>query len=396
VENPAQSTNGPGWIRGIQVGAHFIWARIRAGVSTNTTTYSSAWITDHLNDNLADREELFTQYFPRGPQAGIEVYQQGSYGNASKAGLGQYGLAIRRAEAVESYTNANGGTSYARSVDNKGWGLLVDHGVNPKLYFSSLEPRHYRKPILWDSSGTTSNVLDRPINRCYLDSAGTVAELNFTGQHRSLPEDPELLDVSVYRGCIVEATGEYSNLPQAYWDTEEVEGDEPNTVTRQYAQENKPTINESVPKVRLATGVKNKRVFGVLSDSEDLDSARISEENPEPTGPKLREMRQGAFVSVFEAPDADPDRVHVNSLGEGAIWVCNTEGNLENGDYITTGVVPGFGVKQDDDILHNYTVAKITQDCDFDLDSDRYDCEEFEFEGEVYRKAFVGCTYHCG
>jgi hypothetical protein len=47
------------------------------------------------------------------------------------------------------------------------------------------------------------------------------------------------------------------------------------------------------------------------------------------------------------------------------MWVVNTGGPLESGDYITTSNVAGYGMLQDDDILHNYTVAKITMDCDF-------------------------------
>ena len=53
-------------------------------------------------------------------------------------------------------------------------------------------------------------------------------------------------------------------------------------------------------------------------------------------------------------------------MGEGAIWVVNTNGNLESGDYITTSNVPGYGQKQDSEFLANYTVAKITMDCDFE------------------------------
>ena len=37
------------------------------------------------------------------------------------------------------------------------------------------------------------------------------------------------------------------------------------------------------------------------------------------------------------------------------IWVCNINGNLENGDYITSSIVTGYGELQDDDLLHNYT-----------------------------------------
>ena len=62
------------------------------------------------------------------------------------------------------------------------------------------------------------------------------------------------------------------------------------------------------------------------------------------------------------------DRLIINSVGEDAIWVCNSNGNIENGDYITSSDYLGYGEKQDDDILHNYTVAKATIDCNFELD----------------------------
>lgn len=57
-----------------------------------------------------------------------------------------------------------------------------------------------------------------------------------------------------------------------------------------------------------------------------------------------------------------------NSVGEGGIWVCNVNGNLQNGDYITSSNLAGYGMKQDDDILHSYTVAKILMDCNFDTE----------------------------
>ena len=85
------------------------------------------------------------------------------------------------------------------------------------------------------------------------------------------------------------------------------------------------------------------------------------------------------------------DRLIINSVGEGGIWVCNYNGSLENGDYITTSPIEGIGMKQDDDLLHNYTVAKITQDEDFISEA-----EAFVHDGTFYKKKFVGCTYHCG
>ena len=48
-------------------------------------------------------------------------------------------------------------------------------------------------------------------------------------------------------------------------------------------------------------------------------------------------------------------------------------------------------MKQDDDLLHNYTVAKITQDCDFASET-----TDVTYGGETFKMKFVGCTYHCG
>ena len=86
------------------------------------------------------------------------------------------------------------------------------------------------------------------------------------------------------------------------------------------------------------------------------------------------------------------------------IYVCDKDGSYENGDYITTCSVKGYGMKQQADFLHNYTVAKITQDEDFsDMTSGRYlndsgeqiTEEEYNTNGG-YKAKFVGCTYHCG
>ena len=52
-------------------------------------------------------------------------------------------------------------------------------------------------------------------------------------------------------------------------------------------------------------------------------------------------------------------------------------------------------MRQESDSEKNYTVAKITCDCDFDLDSKVYECIEIEINGVLYRKAFVGCIYCC-
>ena len=63
--------------------------------------------------------------------------------------------------------------------------------------------------------------------------------------------------------------------------------------------------------------------------------------------------------------DTNNNEILVEASGEGSVWVTNINGNLEAGDYITTSNVAGYGQKQDSEFLANYTVAKITTDCDF-------------------------------
>jgi hypothetical protein len=58
------------------------------------------------------------------------------------------------------------------------------------------------------------------------------------------------------------------------------------------------------------------------------------------------------------------NEILIDTNGPGKVWVIN-HSNLESGDYLTSSNVPGYAMKQEDDVLHNYTVAKTTMDCDF-------------------------------
>tara|TARA_B100000424_G_C22862602_1_gene459631 strand:- start:84 stop:1037 length:954 start_codon:yes stop_codon:yes gene_type:complete len=136
------------------------------------------------------------------------------------------------------------------------------------------------------------------------------------------------------------------------------------------------TIDEAWPQIELANVYKDKKVLGVVSGIEG---------NPfiENTPQNESELRQNEHRFIG-----------VNSLGEGCIWISNLSGSLENGDYITSSPIEGYGMKQDDDLLHNYTVAKISEDCDFS--GNGHITSSITHNGVTYKTAFVGCTYHCG
>jgi len=167
----------------------------------------------------------------------------------------------------------------------------------------------------------------------YIQDNATSIRMNFTGQHRTFVKDTPTNQLVDKEGLIVSADqNEFVKMSGGV-----VCGNEA------------ITVNESLPLVSLSTKANDKKCFGVLSTTED---------------PETRKEVHGNFVSNMQKEEGDT-RVYVNSVGEGAVWVTNINGTLESGDYITTSNVAGYGMKQNDDILHNYTVAKILMDCDF-------------------------------
>jgi hypothetical protein len=159
---------------------------------------------------------------------------------------------------------------------------------------------------------------------------------SFTGQHKSFPHESLFGKTSDdLCGLIVSASGEYISI---------------NDKVPQKGQ-GAIQVSEAIPTVKLSTSEKDKKVFGVISDVEDVETSQ-------------RHDRYGAFVSTFEKEPGD-SRIYVNSIGEGAMWVTDINGPLESGDYITTSNVAGYGQRQESEFLANYTVAKITMDCDF-------------------------------
>jgi hypothetical protein len=181
--------------------------------------------------------------------------------------------------------------------------------------------------------------------------------INFTGQHRCTGKFTKTAKQDLI-GKIVVSTGEYSDL----------------------LNKKIITINEAIPIVKLCSKSEDSRVFGIISDEETNDM--------------VREFHLGS-LKFSQKKKIKNKKYMINAVGEGGMWVTNVNGNLKNGDYITTSSITGYGMRQNDDIHRNYTVAKITCDCDFDINSKVYMCEEIIYKNTKYLKAFVGCIYKC-
>jgi hypothetical protein len=125
-------------------------------------------------------------------------------------------------------------------------------------------------------------------------------------------------------------------------------------------------ISTTLPKVSLSSKEKDARVIGVL-------------------------VSKGKHKLDWYDLRDNEELVSVNALGEGVMWVTNYGGEIKNGDLITTSNIPGYGMLQDDDLMHSYTAGKCTQDIDWGSVTDTV-----VFQGEVYKKALVTVTYHAG
>lgn len=155
---------------------------------------------------------------------------------------------------------------------------------------------------------------------------------SFTGQHRiSFNNIVNKNNINDYIGLIACSTDNFFNL------NNEID----------------PTINESLPICELSSKENQKSVYGVISNAEDDNLI----------------AKFHMIAMTVSKTNLNENRISVNSLGEGALWICNSNGNLENGDYISSSIIPGYGQKQtlNEGILCNFTVAKITGNCDFNL-----------------------------
>jgi hypothetical protein len=70
-----------------------------------------------------------------------------------------------------------------------------------------------------------------------------------------------------------------------------------------------------------------------------------------------------------------------NALGEGCINVCGEGGNIAVGDFIVCSGTTGKGMKQTDDVLHSYTVARAREAATFSGPTDILQ---------------IACIYVCG
>jgi hypothetical protein len=181
--------------------------------------------------------------------------------------------------------------------------------------------------------------------------------LNFTGQHTVSTVIEDFKEDLI--GKIVISTGVYKDLDGS-------------DVIR---------VDECTPVVELSTLEKDSRVFGVISGFEELNK-------------DTRQFKIGNLV-FNKNKEKDDIKLVVNGAGEGGLLVCNYNGPIHNGDLLCTSPIEGLAMKQDDDIIHSYTVAKVTCSCDFKkiYPKSKHGLKTIQYKKKKYKYCLVGCSY---
>ena len=152
-------------------------------------------------------------------------------------------------------------------------------------------------------------------------------------------------------------------------------------------------VSQSYVEVVSSNSVLSENVFGVATETAENSAAEFLERSGFINDIKHSTDVNNTSVVSYNMKEEyveyykehilanDYKKLNVNSVGEGAVNVCGINGDIKRGNYITSSSIQGKGMKQDDDILHNYTVAKALESVTFSSP------EEVKM---------IACTYHCG
>jgi len=126
----------------------------------------------------------------------------------------------------------------------------------------------------------------------------------------------------------------------------------------------KPNVNDSLCVNALATTPNQKGVVGVSSGNAGeghVPSALF--QNVEGENGVNQPVINPSYTDINNY-----NKIIFNALGEGLVNVCGEGGSIEVGDLIVTSSIAGKGMKQADDIIRGYTVAKARESVTFNAD----------------------------
>jgi hypothetical protein len=338
---------------------------LRWGSSTATSILGSSAGGGDLTLNAADDVFLnpMDDLFVQANNATYAAFDGGAYrlGLDSDASVGHYATTL----TVRGDVNATTATSFVANVVNKNTGAYVRVLKLAVGRSSDSTTAFFVRAFQNDAVGNGSGTL-----KWYVRSDGVTPD-TFTGKHYVIyeAEPGGRAELELEPGFIVETAGRI-------W--------------------SERRVDQCLPVVRLCRTPACKKVFGVVAPDWKADrDFHIWSECAEALHPDSQADVNEAEGTVEPAtvpfdPASRLFKGRVNSVGEGMVWVTDAAGPVEEGDYITSSAIPGHGARQEDDLLHSYTVAKCTEAPDWSK------AEAIPFEAGFVRRLLVACTYHCG
>ena len=124
-----------------------------------------------------------------------------------------------------------------------------------------------------------------------------------------------------------------------------------------------PTVNDTITQMTQANQENQSGVIGIftgVAGNEFVPAALGEYQNQGGLSPTF--VFKPEFANIYETYRP----IAVNSIGEGKVNVCGLGGNIAKGDLIVASTMAGKGMKQADDIIRGYTVAKSREDVIFD------------------------------
>lgn len=258
--------------------------------------------------------------FNQGSGVGLYVFSQGSGDGIFSVAQGGYGGAFTSQSSAYSAV----------------WARNVNGGHAIRAYGGS------------GGAVTSSAIIGLSDGRCFYNEGGTFGP--FTGAHDAvIPKD---VDLDMVEGDIV--------------------------VDYQLAERN--GVSDTIFDVRLSDRPMQKTALGVLNTRAKrfsiVPAAFIDHDHVGIDGQQMAQAKE-SFADYL----MNYDLLTVNSVGEGQINVCGENGDIEAGDLIVTSSKRGKGMRQSDDLVHNYTVAKARE------------AVVFTQPNEI---KLIGCIYLCG
>lgn len=212
-----------------------------------------------------------------------------------------------------------------------------------------------------ENISTTGDITETAIKFVVNGGAYANAFSPFTGTH-IINLVPDTLHNTIQPGMILSSTGK--------------------------VEKQKGTILNTFVSVSLSSKENDKAVYGVYSH---FDETKESNEPEYKINKETDKLMKNPYYSTKIIKQQ-----YCASVGEGQILVSNINGEINNGDYITTSVIPGIGQLQNDDALHSYTVAKCTQYIDWGTNNNTNNNTNINTNNNTNKTMLVSCTYHCG